>query len=186
MRYAIAGSPSKGRSALSRARHRWHPATPAFQPGMMCSRMSGGFATRLQETYAGFLEHTDAEIGRLIGYLSGIGRLDNTMIVLMSDNGASAEGGPTGRSTCENTWSTRTEPPAVGLRALGEIGAARSSRIIQPVGHRPRTLRSNGTSGHPWRGHPSPADRSLARRIHRRGAIREQYHHVSDIAPDAL
>jgi len=51
---------------------------------------------RMAEVYAGFLSHADHEIGRLLDYLEHSGQLDNTMIVLVSDNGASGEGGPNG------------------------------------------------------------------------------------------
>ncbi len=43
--------------------------------------------------YAGFLTHTDAQIGRVVDSLDKLGVLDNTLIFVMSDNGASAEGG---------------------------------------------------------------------------------------------
>jgi arylsulfatase A-like enzyme len=45
---------------------------------------------RMAEVYAGFLSHADHEIGRLLDYLEDSGQLDNTIIVLVSDNG---EGG---------------------------------------------------------------------------------------------
>ncbi|MBX6391298.1 MAG: arylsulfatase, partial [Frankia sp.] len=51
---------------------------------------------RMHEVYAGFLSHTDAQIGRLIGTLERLGLLDNTLLFVMSDNGASAEGGVAG------------------------------------------------------------------------------------------
>ncbi|MFO7597516.1 MAG: sulfatase-like hydrolase/transferase, partial [Desulfocurvibacter africanus] len=51
---------------------------------------------RMMEVFAGFLTHTDHHIGRLIGFLETMGELDNTLIMLISDNGASSEGGPTG------------------------------------------------------------------------------------------
>ncbi len=53
-------------------------------------------AARLQEAFAAFLEHTDAQIGRLIAALENLGRLDNTLLMVLSDNGASQEGGPFG------------------------------------------------------------------------------------------
>ena len=52
--------------------------------------------SRMAEVYAGFLGHTDHEIGRLLDFLEEAGHLDNTIVVLVSDNGASAEGGPSG------------------------------------------------------------------------------------------
>ena len=57
----------------------------------------------MAEVYAGFLSHADHEIGRLLDYLEESGQLDNTIIVLVSDNGASGEGGPNG-SVNENTY----------------------------------------------------------------------------------
>ena len=51
---------------------------------------------RMMEVYAGFLTHTDAQIGRLVDHLKSFGEFDNTIFVVMSDNGASAEGGPKG------------------------------------------------------------------------------------------
>jgi arylsulfatase A-like enzyme len=58
---------------------------------------------RMMEVFAGFLEHTDHHIGRLIDFLTSTGELDNTLIMVISDNGASSEGGPTG-STNENKF----------------------------------------------------------------------------------
>lgn len=47
---------------------------------------------RMQEVFAGFLDHTDHQIGRIIDYLNRTGQMNNTIIVLLSDNGASPEG----------------------------------------------------------------------------------------------
>jgi len=53
-------------------------------------------AARFMECFAGFLSHTDAEIGRLITFLHDLGEFENTLIILASDNGASSEGGSEG------------------------------------------------------------------------------------------
>src|SRR5690606_35972534 len=53
-------------------------------------------ACRLQEAFAGFLDHTDAQIGRLVDGLRSLGVLDDTILIVMADNGASQEGGPFG------------------------------------------------------------------------------------------
>jgi arylsulfatase A-like enzyme len=50
----------------------------------------------MAEVYAGFLSHTDHEIGRLLAFLEQSGQRENTIVVLVSDNGASGEGGPNG------------------------------------------------------------------------------------------
>src|SRR3712207_5812633 len=52
--------------------------------------------SRFMEVFAGFLSHTDHQLGRLLDFLRERGDLDNTIIMVISDNGASAEGGPTG------------------------------------------------------------------------------------------
>jgi len=53
-------------------------------------------AARFMECFAGFLSHTDEQIGRVLDFLDEIGDRDNTIVVVVSDNGASAEGGATG------------------------------------------------------------------------------------------
>jgi arylsulfatase len=59
--------------------------------------------SRMAEVFAGFLSYTDAQIGRVLDYLEESGQLDNTIIVTISDNGASGEGGPNG-SVNENKF----------------------------------------------------------------------------------
>jgi arylsulfatase A-like enzyme len=51
---------------------------------------------RMMEVFAGYVSHADHEVGRLIDYLEESVQLDNTLIVCISDNGASGEGGPNG------------------------------------------------------------------------------------------
>lgn len=52
--------------------------------------------SRMMEIYAGFLSHTDAQIGRLVDFLDALQILDDTLFLIVSDNGASADGGPHG------------------------------------------------------------------------------------------
>jgi arylsulfatase len=58
---------------------------------------------RMAEVYAGFVSYTDDHIGRILDYLEQSKQLDNTIIVVVSDNGASGEGGPNG-SVNENKF----------------------------------------------------------------------------------
>ncbi|MHB1911047.1 MAG: sulfatase-like hydrolase/transferase, partial [Acidimicrobiales bacterium] len=51
---------------------------------------------RMMEVYAGFLTHTDTQLGRVLDFIDSLGETDNTVVLAMSDNGASAEGGPRG------------------------------------------------------------------------------------------
>ncbi len=53
-------------------------------------------AARFMECFAGFLSYTDHQLGRLFSFLADVGDLDNTVVVLVSDNGASSEGGSEG------------------------------------------------------------------------------------------
>ena len=48
------------------------------------------------EVYAGFLSHTDAQVGRVLAFLHTIGALDDTIVLVLSDNGTSSEGGLVG------------------------------------------------------------------------------------------
>ncbi|MCI0688919.1 MAG: arylsulfatase, partial [Sporichthyaceae bacterium] len=77
------------------------------------------FAAGQMEVYAGFLDHTDAQIGRLMAELEQLGQLDNTLVVLLSDNGASNEGGRLG---CVNVYKAYSamipEPFEVSRAAL--------------------------------------------------------------------
>jgi arylsulfatase len=59
--------------------------------------------SRMAEVYAGFVSHADHQLGRMLDYLEESGQLDNTLIILVSDNGASGEGGPNG-SVNENKF----------------------------------------------------------------------------------
>ncbi|MGH9306245.1 MAG: arylsulfatase [Acidimicrobiales bacterium] len=53
-------------------------------------------AARFMECFAGFLSHTDHHLGRFFDFLGQLDELDDTLIMVVSDNGASAEGGPEG------------------------------------------------------------------------------------------
>ena len=79
---------------------------------------------RQQEVFAGFLTHTDAQIGRVLSSLEALGVLDNTLVMVFSDNGASAEGGKVGsfnehRFTAHLRESLPREPHP--LRRLGRL-----------------------------------------------------------------
>ena len=72
------------------------PELDTVRPWATLSDQERRLFCRMAEVYAGFLSHADHEIGRLLDYLEESGQLENTLIVLVSDNGASGEGGPNG------------------------------------------------------------------------------------------
>lgn len=83
-------------------------------------------STRLQEAYAAFLEHTDTHIGRLLDELDLLGLGDDTAILLMSDNGASPEGGPTGAINLRKHMVYEKDDPRQAIRHLDKIGSDRA------------------------------------------------------------
>ena len=99
------------------------PSWTRFAPGHSLSDDEKRLFRRMAEVYAGFLSHADHEIGRLLDYLEHSGQLDNTMIVLVSDNGASGEGGPNG-SVNENKLLQRAPGPDRGEPASTSTNSA--------------------------------------------------------------
>ena len=145
---------------------------------------------RQMEVFAGFGEHTDYEIGRVVQAIEDMGQLDNTLIFyIVGDNGASAEGTMNGLFN-EMTYfngvaETRTGNPQAHRRS----GRARTpTRTTPPAGPWPATRRSTGPSR-------SPAATAARRNrmvvhwpkgIKAKGEVRSQWHHVIDIAPTML
>ena len=104
------------------------PLNPGVRPWNELSGNEQRFAARLTEAFAAQLDHTDAQIGRLVGFLREIEHLDDTLLIVMSDNGASQEGGPTGVFD-EMRWFQRH---GRGRRRGGEA-ARRHRRAAQPL-----------------------------------------------------
>src|SRR5438477_249476 len=67
-------------------------------------------AARFMECFAGFLSHADAQIGRVLAFVEELGEGDDTLVVVVSDNGASAEGGERGSINDARLWNGA--PPA--------------------------------------------------------------------------
>ena len=81
---------------------------------------------RYMEVFAGFVTHTDAHLGRLFDFLETRGDLDNTLVLLLSDNGASAEGSSTGTLNEAAAWLGTPEPVEEALARIDEIGGHRA------------------------------------------------------------
>ncbi|MDC9824205.1 arylsulfatase [Devosia sp. ZB163] len=77
---------------------------------------------RMMEVYAGFCSHMDHQVGRIIDYLEKLGELDNTLIMFISDNGASAEGGPTGSINENKFFNNVPDDLKQNLAALDDLG----------------------------------------------------------------
>lgn len=143
------------------------------------------------ETYAGFTEHTDNEVGRLVDAIDEIGALDNTLFVyIMGDNGSSGEGGLegtfnelvhlNGNFTAEtvegmleraddwggpesfphmsSSWAVATDAPFKWTKQMAaDFGGTRNGMVM----HWPKGINS-------------------------KGEVRQQWHHVNDVAPTIL
>jgi arylsulfatase len=81
---------------------------------------------RMAEVYAGFVSYTDHEIGRLIDYLEESGQLDNTIIVVVSDNGASGEGGPNGSFNENKFFNNVPDSIEENLARIDDLGGPKS------------------------------------------------------------
>lgn len=78
---------------------------------------------RYMEVFAGFLTHTDHHLGRLFTFLEERGIAEDTLILVLSDNGASAEGGVTGTLNEAAGWLGQTEDVETSLGRIDDIGA---------------------------------------------------------------
>ncbi len=142
---------------------------------------------RLQETYAAFLDHTDAQIGRLLDVLSALGGLEDTLIVLLSDNGASGEGGAGGAFNARKHLAYEPDTLADILAGIDLIGTPRGFNHY-PTGwaqasNTPLKWYKKDTHGGGIR---APLIVHWPAGIQDVGHVRTQYHHVVDIVPTVL
>ena len=122
------------------------PRNPGVEEWVTMPENHRRLAARLQEAFAAFLEHTDAQIGRLVAALEHLGQLDNTLLLLLSDNGASQEGGQFGVLHEWKYFNFIVESPDDAVARIDDIGGP-DSHTNYPWGWaRPATPRSSGTS----------------------------------------
>ena len=188
-RVARAGVRASGRE---RARCRRAPSSPSGRRG--CRRGTTLSAderrlyARMMEVYAGLPDaHRRRRSAGCSTFIERLGELDNTIVIVMSDNGASAEGGPQGlvqRAVLlqlrareprgepaphrRPRHAARQQPLPVGMG----VGGQHAAQAVQARHARGRRVRS--------------ADRALAARgSGGRGETRQQYVHAIDVAADA-
>ena len=163
------------------------PRNPGVEPWDSLSDNQKKLALRLQEAFAGFLDHTDAQIGRLVEFLEQIGELDNTALFLMSDNGASQEGGPNGIVNSMQYFNGLNPSVDDSLKQLDEIGGPLAHNNYPwgwaQVGNCPGKRYKQNTHGGGIR---DPLVVHWPQGVRDPGSIRHQFHHVTDIAPTVL
>ena len=145
-------------------------------------------SSRMAEVYAGFLSHGDAQIGRLVDHLEEIGQLDNTIIIVVSDNGASGEGGPNGSVNEMLFMNGIPDTMANNLTALDELGGLKTYNHYSTG-----WAMAFNTPFKMWKRYASfeggtadPCIISWPAGITAQGEVREQYHHAIDIVPTVL
>ena len=142
---------------------------------------------RYMEAFAGYLTYTDEQLGRLLDYLKKIGQYDNTLIVFVSDNGASGEGGPNGSVNEHYHLMSMAWPPLADEAGYEKIGTEDGMNNYPPgwawAGNTPLKLYKSWVHAG---GVKVPMIISCPDRIKARGEIRTQYHHVVDINTTVL
>ncbi len=142
---------------------------------------------RLQEVFAGFLTHTDEHIGRLMNFLEEAGQLDNTIFIVVSDNGASQEGRLTGSYNYVRYFNQIPEDDALNMKYIDEMGGP-TTYPHYPMGwamagNTPfKMYKQNTHAG----GNTDPFIVHWPKGIKDKGAIRTQYHHLIDVTPMIL
>lgn len=144
-------------------------------------------AVRLQAAYAGMLDHADHHIGRLITFLEQLNQFDNTLIFVVSDNGASREGTEHGTVNAMRYFNNVPDSIEDNLAALDEIGSA-SLINNYPLGwamagNTPlKRYKGNAHGG----GVRDPLIVHYPLEITDRSGIRSQFHHAIDLVPTIL
>lgn len=149
------------------------------------------FQRRLMEVFAGFLEHVDAQVDRILDELDRLGRAENTMVIyIFGDNGSSAEGqrGSISELLAQNNVPNTVEEQMEALEKLGGVAALGSPKTDNMY-HAGWAWAGNTPFHHTklvashFGGTRNPMAISWPRSIKPDGRMRSQFHHVNDIAP---
>ena len=149
---------------------------------------------RMAEVYAGFLAHADHHIGRLLDYLEESGERANTMVVLVSDNGASGEGGPDGSVNENKLFNGVPDDLQQNLAMIDELGGTKTynhySNGWAMAFNTPfkmwKRYEFNGGTADPCIISWPTATSGKAPAHSAQGQVRSQYHHAVDLVPTIL
>ena len=163
------------------------PRDPAVQQWQALSPDERRLFARLQETFCGFVDHADQQIGRVVEALRELDVLDDTLILFMSDNGASQEGQANGTVNGERFRNLMPMTSEEMMAQIEELGGPRTDP------HYPRGWGMAGNA--PFRrykrdthrgGNSDPLIAHWPRRIRDAGVIRSHYVHIIDVYPTLL
>lgn len=163
------------------------PANPGVQPWAELTADQKRVYSRLQEVYAGFVDHADYHLGRLFAALDDLGVRDNTLVMVVSDNGASQEGLQNGTLNTDRYRNYFPDTIAEMLQRLDEAGGP-STDPHYPMGwamagNSPlRRWKQDTHAG----GNTDPFILCWPARVRGGGEFRRQYHHLVDVVPTIL
>jgi len=143
--------------------------------------------TRLQAAFAAMLDHADRNLARLTAFLETAGIADDTLILVMSDNGASQEGGPFGMVNAMGPYNGKPEPLPEKIARIDDIGGPDTHSNF-PWGwamasNTPLKRYKQNTHGGGIR---DPLVLSWPNGVKARGELRHQFRHCSDVTPTLL
>ena len=160
---------------------------PDVQPWDALSPDQKKMYARFQENYAGFVDNLDQQVGKLMDYLRQSGELDNTIVIFLSDNGASPEGDVEGQANGLAFFHFHKTTTAENLKHFDDLGGP-DTHPHYPLGwvqagntpfrHTKRTVHGGGVR--------VPFIISWPKGIAAHGEIRHQFHHVNDLTPTLL
>ena len=160
------------------------PPNPDVRPWDSLSDEDRMVAARLQEAYAAFIEHGDAALGRLVDFLQRVGRWDNTLVIVCSDNGAAMDGGELGAFSRISFFNGLEVKAADIVDRIDEIGGpsadSQYARGWAQASNTPLRWYKRYTHGGGIR---VPLIIKWGDRLKDPGAILPQFHHIVDIAP---
>lgn len=141
---------------------------------------------RQMEVFAGFAEHTDYEVGRLVSALEKIGELDNTLFFyIVGDNGSSAEGGMIGMYNESTYFNGVPETLDMQLSRINDLGSDKAYNHFAAgwavAGNTPFTWTKQVASN--FGGTRNGMVVHWPQGIKAKNEIRNQFHHVVDVAP---
>jgi arylsulfatase A-like enzyme len=167
--------------AAMSARPPWVPAWEGLDPA------DRRVAARFMECFAGYLSHADAQIGRVLDFVRGLGEWERTVVVAVSDNGASAEGGPIGSINDVRLWNVAPADAEELRERIDELGGP-TAHNNYPWGW---TMAGN-TPFRRWKrevhqgGIADPCIFTWPARLPGGGPPRRQFAHAVDVMPTIL
>lgn len=142
---------------------------------------------RQMEVFAAMLDHVDAQIGRIIAALERTGQLDNTLIIVTADNGASGEGGLSGSFNETYVLNGLQTPYDANMKHYDQWGGPETYPHYHAgwamAGNTPfkyfKQIVHRGGVADPFIVH-------WPKKIKAKGELRTQFHHIIDVAPTML